>query len=135
MASSGFDPNHFSGLAHALVRIQQDEAAMRTAVSRLYYSAYLKALYHFFPDGNVPKSLRQELPRHRQGSHAVIIGKLLDLRWDLGSNMLALQQLRVQADYKLIPAQRFVSWTGNWELAAALEAEINRGYAEVGIQI
>lgn len=128
-----FDPGLFRGFAYALVRSDQSEAAVRTAIGRIYYSAYLKALFHFFPGGRVPQAELQRQPEYRRGSHAAVVDKLLGISGTTGSRLLKLQQLRIQADYRLTPDKGYVSWSTNWRRAQALDMEINSAYAKLGI--
>lgn len=96
-----FDPNRFLGLARELASNSDDEARLRTAVGRAYYSVFLQA--------------REILGiRERRRVHGLVIGRLRSVDRASGDQLDLLQALRGEADYDL--ATR--NWRSNWTVAS-----------------
>jgi uncharacterized protein (UPF0332 family) len=95
-----FDPNRFFGLAQELAGGADDEARLRTAVGRAYYSAFLQARQFLGVTG-------------RSRVHGRVIGGLRSVDRAAGDQLAKLQALRAEADYDLA-AQ---NWRSNWTVA------------------
>jgi uncharacterized protein (UPF0332 family) len=90
-----FDPKDFYELALWLVSQRQDEASLRTAISKVYYAAHHIA----------KKQLVQKMswtPRGFGDDHSGVISKLKGSRFrSRGDELKSLQELREHADYHL----------------------------------
>jgi hypothetical protein len=106
-----FDPRQYLSLAENVLAARADEAALRSAVSRAYYAAFLVAREYIDDRGITgrPRSGR------RLGSHERVIfsvGAIPDASSVTMRNLLfGLRRLRTNADYDLdsISDQRQVS--------------------------
>lgn len=114
-----FDPSEFQRIAHQIAD-SRDEAALRTAVGRLYYSAFLKARGKLYPTGRIPRRRRRRQPHNRRGIHAIIVDDIKDRSWSLGTQLDELRWLRVQADYFLISEPAYRDWDRNWLSASMI---------------
>ena len=110
-----FDLIAFYQIAEQIVEANKSEAALRTAVGRLYYAAFLKARQVLYR-GVVPRRLIKK----KRGEHAVIAENLRARNWVLGTQYDTLRELRVQADYFLVPKQEYQDWLANWSRAKAV---------------
>lgn len=124
MVKDRFNPTEFFLLANHLAANNSNEAGLRTAVGRVYYAAYLIALYHLYPDGRIPRSRIRHQPTNRRGSHATVIDDVVDRDSALGTKLNALMELRVQADYRLVPEAGYQDWNVNWQQADVLVKQL-----------
>ncbi|MBI4287706.1 MAG: hypothetical protein HY671_04655 [Chloroflexi bacterium] len=122
MAPVRFDPNEFKNVALALTQGSPSEAQMRTAISRAYYSLFLAASHHFFGNTGPPRKLR------KHGVHTATIDRLRQVSTTLAGQLDELRELRVQADYKLLPDPIYEDWSANWQTAQLLDGQIRAGY-------
>lgn len=93
-----FDWDKYKELAEEL-RLKDDEAAKRSAISRLYYSIYHKAK-NFLEDTSGNFIFSENKPAHQQVWNEFI--KTGGTDRNIGSNGKRLLDLRVDADYKEI---------------------------------
>ncbi len=100
-----FDPAQFLRVAAVLASAEANEAMLRTAVGRAYYAVFLVA-------------------RDRLGVvtsekvHSEVIRLLTRRDRKLGSQMFFLLNLRLAADYQLLPEQESQrDWQINWRRA------------------
>jgi len=110
-----FDPIAFYQIAEQIVEAERSEATLRTAVGRLYYAAFLKARQVLYRGASVPRHLIK-----KKGEHAVIVEGVKARNWSLGTQLDTLRELRVQADYFLVPSQEYWDWAANWTRAKAI---------------
>ncbi|MDO8635762.1 MAG: hypothetical protein Q7R34_05880 [Dehalococcoidia bacterium] len=135
MVSGRFNPNDFSEIAQLLITENPDESKIRTAVGRIYYSLFLVPLYHFYSNGIVPKGRITKQPKNRRGMHAVLIDDVKRVNTALGGQLDALRQLRIQADYRLLPDHGFENWPNNLQTAQILAESIKKMYKTHRINI
>ena len=102
-----FDPAQFLRVAAIIASSEANEAMLRTAVGRAYYAVFLVA-------------------RDRLGVvtsekvHSEVIRLLTRRDRKLGNQMFFLLNLRLAADYQLIPARGSQQdWQVNWRRAQA----------------
>lgn len=89
-----FNPKDFYELAYWLVNQRQDESTLRTAISRVYYSAHLIALERLVRKNWTPKGTGDD--------HRGVIRELRTRRFRLhGDYLYRLLELREHADYHL----------------------------------
>lgn len=115
-----FDPLEFAQYAQRSVLADQSEACLRTAVGRLYYAAFLTALWRLYPQGTIPRHRLEQQPTNRRSIHAVVVDDVRDRSFMAGTQLDRLRVLRVQADYHPSPEPRYAEWTSNWQNASAL---------------
>ena len=109
-----FDPIQFLQLAQNLANPATDEAKLRTAVGRAYYTAFLVA--------RDKARITRRRAVHMKTS--IALKKMHGYR-TLGDKLQKLSRLRGVADYQLIPldpAER--DWEVNWSSASALASDI-----------
>ena len=110
-----FDPREFLRVAGQLAQHNDDEASLRSAVNRAYYSVFLLARDKLGLRGS---------QRH---IHHQVIGKLKNADLAAGNQLDKLETLRGEADYELTvrdPLHR--DWTSNWRSAANYAEHISR---------
>ena len=98
-----FDPREFLRVAADLAQNNDDEASLRSAVNRAYYSVFLQARDKVGLRGN---------QRH---IHGQVIGRLRSADRPAADQLDKLESLRGEADYELIvqdPLHR--NWYSNW---------------------
>lgn len=108
-----FNPNEFLRLANVLAANVNDEASLRTAVGRAYYTVVLQARD------------RLGLRGHRRKIHGMVIGRLKAADRSAGDQLDKLETLRGEADYEMVvedPLHR--NWRSNWSLASSLATSI-----------
>lgn len=127
MTTNRFDPDEFMRIAVALTQGTPSEAQIRTAISRAYYSLFLAASHYFFGNAGPPRNLR------KHGVHSATIDRLQQVNTTLAGQLDGLRELRVQADYKLLPDRAYENWSGNWQTAELLAGQIRRGYQKHNI--
>lgn len=115
-----FNPLDFALYAQRSALADQSESSLRTAIGRLYYAAFLIALFRLYPQGRIPRRRFEQQPTNRRSIHAVVIDDVKAHSFTLGTQLDNLRELRVQADYHLSPEPRYAKWTGNWQSASAL---------------
>ena len=110
-AKPPFDPVQFLHLANNLGGFVNDEARLRSAVSRGYYAMYLQA--------------RGKLHVRRIG-HADLIEKLRGMQnhRTTGDMFDSLLRLRQVADYDIVPPAAYADWKRNWYEAQSLISKI-----------
>lgn len=90
-----FDPKNFYELAQWLVNQGRDESGLRTAISRVYYSAHHIALERLTQKNWIT-------PTGTGADHDSVIRELRNRRTrQLGDNLRRLLELREHADYHL----------------------------------
>jgi uncharacterized protein (UPF0332 family) len=102
-----FDPNEFLNVANKLAQNAQDEASLRTAVGRAYYSVFLQACEKLGIQGR------------RRRVHGFVIGRVRHNDPAAGNQLAKLEALRGEADYQLTvsdPLHR--DWRSNWRQAS-----------------
>ena len=112
MAKS-FDPLRFLELACSLADQSSDEACLRTAVGRAYYTVFLIARD------------RSGIQPTRRSVHWATIDKVKKTHRATGEKLDRLRRLRVEADYYLMPnrpANEY--WEKNWARASGLVQNI-----------
>jgi uncharacterized protein (UPF0332 family) len=96
-----FDPRRYLSLAETVLAVSDDEAALRSALSRAYYAAFLVAREYVDDRGirGRPRSGR------RLGSHERVIFSVGAIPDDaaitMRSILFGLKRLRTSADYDL----------------------------------
>ena len=107
-----FDPAEFLRVAITLAAQDADEAALRTAVGRAYYSVFLDA--------------RDRLGVTTvEGVHGEVIRLLARRNRPLADQMRRLFNLRVVADYQMTPeGEHDRDWRSNWARAQKAVATI-----------
>ena len=97
-----FDPTDFLRVAVSLAVQEEDEAALRTAVGRAYYSVFLAA--------------REKLGvTTTERVHGEVVRLLVRHNRRLGDQMQYLLNLRLTADYQMTPEkQSDQDWKSNW---------------------
>lgn len=101
-----FDPLKLYELAKELANRSNDEARLRTAVNRAYYSAFLIARG------------KARIIREKKRVHTEVIKDIKGQDSTAGSWLGALFRLRKVADYELVPVQSKDSdWLHNWSWA------------------
>lgn len=115
-----FNPLEFAQYAQRSALADRSEACLRTAVGRLYYAAFLTALWRLYPQGSIPGQRLEQQPANRRSVHAVVIDDVRDRYFTAGTQLDRLRLLRVQADYRLRPESGYGDWTANWRNASAL---------------
>ena len=104
-----FDPRLFYLVAKSIGRGNADEAALRTAVGRSYYAAFLVARDRMgLSSEKVKVHFKVESELKRRGKLA------------LGQKLGQLKRLRVKADYRLATAD----WNNIWKSASALSNDL-----------
>ena len=112
MAKS-FDPLCFLELAYSLADQSSDEACLRTAVGRAYYTVFLVARD------------RSGIPPGVRSVHGATIQKVKRTHRATGEKLDRLRRLRVEADYYLIPSRpKYEDWKKNWARASGLVQNI-----------
>lgn len=109
-----FDPREFLEVADSMASQGRSEAALRTAVGRAYYAAFLRARDMLGVRGRrrVKKRVIDELKK--QDRHA-------------GDQLDKLEELRDYADYDLnITDPLFSDWNSNWNKARTFATYILR---------
>ncbi len=117
LASNPFNPEEFFSFASSIVREPTaNEAALRSAVSRAYYSVYLIARDRLFglDGGQLTARIRKEIAKKFQlkhklkrqrglGTHEVVIFAILDKpdSVTLSHQLDQLREARINADYKM----------------------------------
>ena len=106
---ASFDPRRFIALARALGgAVPSDEAQLRTAIGRAYYTLFIIARDNLRIAGE-------------EGVHAQVIYQLRRQDRRIGDQLDFLRHLRTIADYELLPrdpSRR--DWARNWHDADAL---------------
>lgn len=115
-ASQPFDPTEFFSFAGSIIRDSSaNEAALRSAISRAYYSAYLIARDRLFGTDEVRLTagirkrinrnfqLRSHKKRRELGMHVLVIFAVHDRtnNFTLSQQLDQLREARVNADYKM----------------------------------
>ena len=98
-----FEPTEFLRVAYALATEDADEAALRTAVGRAYYALFLIA--------------RDKLGVvTTEKVHGEVIGILNRRnRTRIANQLSSLLNLRLAADYQLVPEREYErDWRSNW---------------------
>jgi uncharacterized protein (UPF0332 family) len=116
-----FDPGEFLRVAHELSQHNYDEASLRTAVNRAYYSVFLIARDKVGLRGS---------QRH---IHGQVIGRLRPIDRAAADQLDKLETLRGEADYELMvedPHHR--DWKSNWTNARGFAAHILRRLQKLG---
>jgi hypothetical protein len=109
-----FDPRDFLALARRLAWHSTDQASLRSAVSRAYYSVFLLAR------GKVGVTTRER-------PHKAVIDALKKLDYSLGTKLAALRRLRTIADYDIMPrCVRDRDWVRNWARANGYAGDLMR---------
>lgn len=117
LASGPFSPHEFFSFAGSIVHdTNADEAALRSAISRAYYSVYLVARDSLFglDEMRLTAAIRKQIAskfsrRYRQrrrrklGTHETVIFAILDKTNNitLSQQVDQLREARVNADYKM----------------------------------
>ncbi len=111
-----FDPTKFFSFAGSLVRDSSaNEAALRSAISRAYYSIFLVARDSLFgtDEARLTSGIRKRINRNYQtathgrqrelGTHALVIFAVRDKtnNFTLSQQIDQLKEARVNADYKM----------------------------------
>lgn len=107
-----FDPNDFLRLAEELGQNTNDEAKLRAAIGRAYYSVMLRARSGLHVTG-------------RRHIHRNVIISLRKVDKAAGDQLDKLESLRGVADYELTvidPTRR--DWRRNWQLASGFASHI-----------
>jgi uncharacterized protein (UPF0332 family) len=100
-----FDPTEFLRVANALAE-HSDEASLRTAVGRAYYSVFLQARE------------RLGIRGQRRHIHGLVIAGLRRVDRKVGDQLDKLEKLRGTADYELEVEDPFhQDWHYNWRSA------------------
>jgi len=114
--SQSFDPTEFFSFAGLIVRESSaNEAALRSAISRAYYSVYLVARDSLFgtDEARLTAGIRKRINRNYQlkthkkqrelGTHALVIFAIHDRtnNFTLSHQLDQLREARVDADYKM----------------------------------
>ncbi len=110
-----FDPSEFLNVASELARNPHDEASLRTAVGRAYYSVFLQACEKLGIRGR------------RRRVHGFVIGRLRHDDPAAGNELAKLETLRGEADYEMTvqdPLHR--DWRYNWRAALSYATHISR---------
>jgi hypothetical protein len=104
MEPRAFDPLDFLQLADELAADDADEAALRTAIGRVYYAVFLLA--------------RSKTPiRDRRAAHVRVRESISPTNQRLASLLGGMSKYRDVADYEPTPASsQFRDWRRNWEL-------------------
>jgi uncharacterized protein (UPF0332 family) len=84
-----FDPSEFLRIANQLAQSTNDEASLRTAVNRAYYSVFLQARE------------KVGLRGHQRHIHGEVIGRLRRADRAAADQLDKLETLRGEADYEL----------------------------------
>jgi uncharacterized protein (UPF0332 family) len=110
-----FNPSEFLRVANELALNTDDEASLRSAVSRAYYAVFLQARDCLGLHG------------HRRTIHGQVIGRLKSADRNAGDQLDKLEVLRGEADYELEvqdPLHR--NWRSNWAIASSYAMYISR---------
>ena len=106
-----FDPLDFLKLAQDLAKVGGEDR-LRTAIGRAYYSLFLLVRER---TGAFPA-------RKEDSAHTLVINAVRKRRgFAVGNDLYRLKQLRITADYQLLPADiALQDWSQNWATARAL---------------
>lgn len=104
-----FDPRVFFLVAKSLGSGSPDEAALRTAVGRSYYAAFLVARD------------KLGLTSERDRVHYKVESALKRLNLAQGQKLGQLKRHRVEADYKLATT---ANWNNVWQEASSLSNDL-----------
>ena len=105
-----FDPTQFLRVAAVIASPEANEAMLRTAVGRAYYAVFLVARDRL---GVVPT----------EKVHSEVIRLLTRRDRNLGNQMFFLLNLRLAADYQLLPERESQQdWQINWRRAQDMAA-------------
>lgn len=109
-----FNPRAFLELAEELGSDSDDEARLRTAISRAYYALFLIARE------------KTGVPDTAEGPHSAVRRALKQRGFRIIANKLEdLFMLRVVADYQLAPHDTsYEDWAANWSLAQQLAQDL-----------
>ena len=104
-----FDPERFWRLANELAQSPADEARLRTAVGRAYYSIFLIARDNM------------KIPDTTEKVHGEVIWRLRNYRRAYGDQLAKLQRWRTNADYDMVVRRAdFRDWPTAWKEAGDL---------------
>jgi len=115
-----FDPSEFLRLSNELGQQIDDEAKLRSAIGRAYYSVMLRTRQGLGITGK----------RH---IHNRVINSLRKIDRAAGDQLAKLESLRGVADYEMTvidPMQQ--DWPRNWRIASGFAAHISRRLARRG---
>jgi len=115
-----FDPHEFLRIANELGQHIDDEAKLRAAIGRAYYSVMLRARAGLGVTGS-------------RNIHSRVISSLRKIDRAAGDQLDKLESLRGVADYELTvidPMQR--DWPSNWQMASSFATHISSRLARRG---
>ena len=114
-----FDPSAFIRIAELVVEVNATEEGYRTAVGRLYYSAFLTARDALGEPGG-------------RNVHSRVIGRLIAHDKVAGGQIKRLHAIHVLADYEMnIQNPLRSDWRRNYDTARNLTAFVMRRLADI----
>ena len=116
-----FDPNEFLRLADELGQHTNDEAKLRVAIGRAYYSVMLRTRKGLGVTG-------------KRNIHNRVIVSLRKVDKAAGDQLAKLETLRGVADYELtVIDPTHQDWPRNWRIASGFAAHISGRLARRGL--
>ena len=109
-----FDPEEFLAVAVGLGGSAANEAQRRTAVGRAYYALFLIARDRIYSDSPPPRA-----------THERVLDEVTPRHNSIGLKLRALNNLRIEADYRMVPSRPdYRDWQINLMAALAIVQDI-----------